>query len=217
MNVHLQISPNSHEVRHLIEEFNTFLQQKKRLSRYHITPYYPHFPLHITLYMTDFPTSNFTLIKEYTQKLGTHWQTLHLTAQDFIASPQGYVMLRLQKNKTIQSYADALVTALAPLRALSTPIPAWAQQDPKRVTLCKQYGSPSVFNYFNPHLSVFSADHLSTNQHKLLYKDLQEAIQEFTRTHPIKIPVQASALGIGIANEAGQITQELWTFKLQPS
>jgi len=214
INVHLQLSPKNHEVTRLINEFNTFLEQKKLLSHYGIKPYYPHFPLHITLFMTDFPMTNSQLIKERTQKLTAPWQTIKLTAQDFVVSPKGYVMLRLKSNPTIEHFANDLVTTLAPLRAPNPSIPSWAKPDPKRVALCNQYGSPNVFSYFDPHLSIFSADHLHPKQQMTLYNELQQALKEFTHTHNTDVAVYGASIGIGLADESGQITQELWSFNL---
>jgi hypothetical protein len=148
-------------------------------------------------------------------------QTLTLTKQQrripistlqFIASDNNYVMLSVKRSEQLQQLSNKTFSALASLRDKNAPIPAWAAKDPRRVKLFNQYGSPNVLNYFNPHVSIFDRDQQNTQ----LYKQLQQLIAQFSKTHQVKINATADAIGIGIADAQGQIVKELALFELAP-
>lgn len=114
-------------------------------------------------------------------------------------------MLTVAANKTMQELSNQTLNALANLRNKQACIPAWAAQDQERRILFEQYGSPNVLGYFNPHLSIFSADHLQEN--KTLYQQLQKLIEQFAQSHLTQRQETVSTLGVGIANDQGQIVE----------
>lgn len=214
INVYLKLKPENH-IKILIKEFNQYLAEQGIFTTYQIAPYINHLPLHVTLYLTNYHSQQIPTIIRKTKELATQQKPILLSTSKFIPNRNGYVMLTVTHNKKICGLSKKTLNKLAYLRDLNAIIPTWAAHDPGRQALFHQYGSPTVLNYFNPHFSIFSAEHLKARQNIFLYEQLQKLIHQFTQAHPTQIHDTAYAIGVGVADAQGQIIKELAAFPMK--
>lgn len=213
INVYLKLKPDS-QVSELIKEFNQFLEQQQIFTTYQITPYITQHPLHVTLYMARYKEEQIPVIAHKVEELAKQYKQLSILTSKFIPSAGGYVMLSVMNDSQIQGLSNKALHELADLRDKKARIPAWAAQDAGRKEIFNQFGSPTVLNYFNPHFSVFSANHLPPPDSARLYGELQKLVHDFAQTHRTQMRARAIAIGVGIANDQGQIVRELNSFSL---
>ncbi|WP_157070755.1 2'-5' RNA ligase family protein [Legionella steelei] len=215
INVYLKLKPENH-IKALIKELNQYLAQQGLFAAYQITPYLQQHPLHITLYLADYSPQKIPAILRTTKELAKQQKPILFSTAEFIPSRSGYVMLTVRHDKTIHELSNKTLNVLAHFRNPHASIPAWAAQDPERQALFRQYGSPSVLDYFNPHFSIFSAESLNTQQSTFLYQQLHKLIHQFSQSHQTQIEEHVDAIGVGIADTHGQIVKELAVFTLEP-
>ncbi len=201
INVYLKLKPKN-PIETLIQDFNQFLETNQVI----ITPYLQSHPLHLTLYLADYQQKQIPRIIKKMAEIAKKNQPLLLTTDEFIANESGYVMLSVKNERRLQQLSNMVLFSLAELRDKNAVIPAWAAQNKARQTLFKRYGSPNVLNYFKPHFSIFTAEGLSVK--------LQLLIAQFIKQHEKPVQASAYAIGIGVANEQGQIVRELGTISL---
>jgi len=213
INVYLKLKPIN-QVSSLIKDFNQFLGQQPLFVSYHITPFLKHYPLHNTLYLTDYDRVQIPKIIKQVQAIAKQQKPILLSTNQFTASASGYVMLSIKRSKELQELSNKTLNSLAPLRDKKAIIPSWAAQDSNRSEVFKHYGSPNVLNYFNPHFSIFDPVGLSQIQTANLYEQLQQLISQFSQAHPTQVRAIGYAIGVGLADTQGQIVTELATFKL---
>ncbi|EHL29321.1 hypothetical protein LDG_8756 [Legionella drancourtii LLAP12] len=213
INVYLKLKPDN-QVSELIKEFNQFLEQQKIFTEYQITPYIDKHPLHVTLYMANYQETQIPQIIKHTEALAKQQKQVSLLTSRFIPSG-GYVMLSVTNDPQIQGLSNKALNALSSLRNKKALIPAWAAQDIDRQLIFTQYGSPNVLNYFNPHFSVFAAEHLHPDDNARLQKQLQLLVSQFAKNHQTQVRTNAYAIGVGIADSQGQIVKELKSFSLE--
>ena len=216
INVYLKLNPNN-QIKTLIKEFNQFLSQQGLFATYQIAPYINAYPLHITLYLTNYDAKQIPTLIKQTEILAKQHKPISFFTLQFIPNSSGYLMLAIEPNKELQQLSDDVLNALTNLRDKHAKIPMWASKDHERKALFHQYGSPSIFHYFIPHVSIFSADHLSNKQNAILYQQLKILIPQFATSHQIHIQDIAYTIGIGIADSNGQIIKELGAFKMSQS
>lgn len=198
----------------LIKEFNQFLEQQKIFTEYQITPYIENHPLHVTLYLASYQETQIPQIIKQAETLAKQQKQVSLLTSRFV--PNGaYVMLSVTNDSEIQGLSNKALHALSPLRNKKALIPAWAAQDIDRQLIFTQYGSPNVLNYFNPHFSIFAADHLHPDDSARLHKQLQQLVLQFAKNHQTQIRTSAYAIGVGVADSQGQIVKELKSFSLE--
>lgn len=213
INVYLKLTPKNH-IETLIQEFNHYLAQQGIDTKYRIIPYIQHHPLHITLYLANYNSQQIPVILSRVKELVKQQNQIAFSSSEFVPERSGYVMLTVTYNKKLLELSNKVLNKLAPLRDPDALIPSWAAQDKKRQAIFNQYGSPNVFQYFNPHFSIFSAEHLNKKQSDFLYQKLYQLIHQFNQSHPKKIQENAVAIGVGVSNEQGQITKELAMFPI---
>lgn len=214
INVYLKLKPDN-EVGELIKEFNQFLDQQQVFNTYKITPYLDKHPLHVTLYMASYHKRQIPVILKHTETLARQQKQVPILTSHLEPHTSGYVMLSVTNDAQLQGLSNKALSALAHLRDKKATVPFWAAQDVQRQILFNEYGSPAVLNYFNPHFSVFAADHLNKYESARLYQELQSLVAQFTKNHQIQIRTHAYAIGVGVADEHGQIVKELKSFVLK--
>lgn len=205
--------PNN-QVSTLIEHFNQWMQQNKLLSTYHIKPFILTHPLHITLYLATYEKEQIRAIIKQTERWSKGQTKIKIVTAEFNASASGYVMLKVKQSSELQQLSNQALSHLAALRDKETPTPKWAEKDKKRQALFKQWGSPSVLDYYQPHFSIFDPEHLTPMQRIALYQRLQKFIKQFSNKNQINVKATADAIGVGIADSQGQIVEELASFTL---
>lgn len=208
INVYLKLQPN-HQVIQLINQFNRFLSKKGAFTPYKITPFVETYPLHVTLFLTHYDAKQLPLIIQKIKASIQQPKAIELLTADFIASETGYTMLTISKTDALQKLSDQIVKALHDLRDKKAPIPAWAAKNKKYNVLFQRYGSPSVFNLYRPHFSLFDPDKLTQTQKHQLFQKLSQCIIQFKKQHNTHVLTYGRAIGIGIADAHGQIIKEL--------
>lgn len=213
INVYLKFKQQS-QVYTLIHEFNQLLKKKGILSTYHIKPFMSQYPIHVTLYLTDYEEQKLPELIKQIKCIAKKQKPIALTSHQLSVNQNGYVMLSLIKHRDLQQLSNQVIEQLSPLRDKSATIPSWAANDNHRQDLFKSYGSPNVMDYFNPHVSLFEPEHLSETELSTLVSKLRKAIQSFEHQHVTKTMDEASSIGIGIANHQGQIIHEIYSTHL---
>ncbi len=191
------------------------MQQNKLTSTYHIKPFIMAHPLHITLYLAMYEKGQISKIIKQTQSLAKAQKKIAIETERFHANPSGYVMLSVKQSNALKQLSNQALSHLAKLRDQDAPIPRWAEKDRERQELFKQWGSPSVMDYYQPHFSIFDPEHLNQLQRSALYQKLQFFIKQFSNTQQINVKATAYAIGVGIADNQGQIVKELASFSLR--
>lgn len=213
INVYLKLKPQN-RIANLIRNFNQFLEEHQLFSTYQLTAFNKKYPLHATLYLTEYNPQKIPAIVQHVEGMAKYQRIIPIKSVDFTANNSGYVMLTIRPSNELRILSDVAVDTLAYMRNKKAKIPGWAAQDPARQELFKQFGSPNVRDYFNPHFSVFDPDHLSKKEQAELYQQLQKLIGQFKATHSTQLEANANALAVGIANSQGQIIKEIASFPL---
>lgn len=148
--------------------------------------------VHLTLYLTDYNNDKLPQIKAVVDKLAAQTKPFKVKFNGIHATGGNWLMLDAEKSTTLQALADEATNALLPLRDTNAPIPNWAKNLPAKVKSFQQYGSPNVFQNFDPHIT------LTTPANKI-------ALSQFFRAYPFA-PFSGTVKGIGITapNALGQ-------------
>ena len=151
-------------------------------------------PTHITLYLTSFPKQAEEEIKSIIEKLATTHQAFPITANGATVTKDHWAFINVNDSAELQRLADEVTLAVAPLRDTSAAIPDWAKSYPNKEQAFIRYGSPNVFQNFEPHLTLLAQE---TNP-KL--SEFAEKLQQ----HPPYAQGKIVGIGIGVADQWGQ-------------
>jgi hypothetical protein len=213
INVYLKLN-STNEVKPLIASFNHYLEQKKILKNYQITPFLVTYPLHVTLYLTHYKTQYTQELIRRIKKLARQVHPISLKTTNFIAFKNAYVMLAVKNNNSLHQLSNKVVLLLNDLHDKKMPIPQWAAGDSTRRNLFKHYGSPGVFSLYNPHFSIIEPMQITSEQQNTLAIQLKTLIKQYEEKNDTQKTAKAFALAVGIADHQGQITKELAAFPL---
>ena len=86
INVYLKLESNN-QIASLIGDFNQFLEQHQLLSTYKINPFLTHYPLHNTLYLTNYEKKQIPAIINAVKAIANGQQSFMVSSGQFIASP----------------------------------------------------------------------------------------------------------------------------------
>ncbi|MBU2979343.1 2'-5' RNA ligase family protein [Alteromonas sp. C1M14] len=152
------------------------------------------FAVHATLYLTDFPEGAEDAIKTAVKKIVAQQQAFPIKAQGFTVTPSNWAFINLELSTKLQRLADEVTLAIEPLRDQQADVPGWVSHYPNKLEAFKRYGSPNVFQNFQPHLT-------------LLANEPSPKLANFNVKMKATPPVaegQIIGLGIGITDEFGQ-------------
>lgn len=166
------------------------------------------------MYLTNYHYSQLPQILKKVAEIAKRTAPITFRTKTIATSPSMYTMLFVISNKSLQQLADEIVISLMTLRDKQAKIPAWVQDDRNKKTSFLNFGSPNVFKNFSPHFSLFAADHLTKREATNLHAALISLLSEFNKPQTLDVKAQAIAIGIGLANEQGQIVKELHSFPL---
>jgi hypothetical protein len=167
---------------------------------------------HVTLYLADFALPNLPRLPPAVEQLIQPVLRLPLpcplTLTHAVASGD-YLMWNVANDACLQKMSNMVVLAAYQLRNTSASIPDWvlALPDPPRsemVRLFEEYGSPSVFSQFAPHVTLAydTVDNLS------------EVLQQLRL--PQNVQFEPKELAIGRTGIGGSVIsgQDMATFML---
>ncbi len=168
-----------------------------------LTPLYEQGYLpHITLYLTQYASSNLTKIEIEAKKLAAQWQRFPITLTALEQTKGNWLLLNIQDSNKLQRLADEATMALSPLRDPNATLPSWVKAYPDKIASFQRYGSPNVFAQFQPHVTL-----LPKSNEKKLSHFMSQYANHFQ-------PITVSAIGIGIAldNTNGQAKHPIATY-----
>lgn len=206
-----------------IQHFNRFLKDNGIFAKYNIQPFVDHYPLHTTLYLSQFESYRIPGVIDAINKNTSDWHEFDISTNDIYITDNNYVMLDVDYhrqnsglNPVLQLYSDKMVFALYQMRDTQAPIPDWAQNIPGKQRAYQRYGSPNVFFEFSPHFTIMAKQFNNKETAKAFHDEVQLLIKEYQQRYPENhITVTASRIGLGYANKNGQITKEIANFPLQ--
>lgn len=179
----------SHNVDKTVSTISNQLKQQQ-LSSLYSQGYLPH----ITLYLSQYSTSNLKLLKQQAQQLASQWHQFPLTLEHIERTKGNWLMLEISNTRELQRLADTAAITVSPLRSMDQTAPTWVSHYPEKLAAFQRYGSPNVFTNFEPHITL------------LAQSDSQKLTQFMTKYGQKFQPMKFNALGIGIAavNSNGQ-------------
>ncbi len=201
-----------------IKSFNRYLQNTNFLEKYKVQPFLNHHPLHITLYLTEYPSTALPELLNKVQKIATKLQPINASATQFNPTASHYLMIDValkhaDANHPLQQASDRCVYHLSGLRDIHAPIPPWARTIPSKYRAFLSYGSPNVYFEFAPHFSILAKKF--DNEREGLAFD--EELKALVTAYPSPFPVNFSlnTLAVGLVDDFGQITEEIAAYPLK--
>lgn len=154
--IHMKVSPqvSNYVERGLAPEIARLLPH----NEINFTRTIPHITLYMTLFMTNKSDALAAAFKRTAARLFTIFPACTVTMEN--AAPSGqYYLWHSKTPLCLQAMSDALVRELSPFRDVNQTAPKWleAVPEPQRsqmLEMHKRYGSPGVFQFFDPHITV---------------------------------------------------------------
>lgn len=174
---------------------NLVEQTSKTLKNEGIISFYEQgMPVHATLYLTDYPEGSQEAIKRAVKSIVEQQQAFAITAEGFKVSKSNWAFINLHLSNKLQRLSDEMTLALEPLRDQHAKVPTWVNSYPNKLTAFKRYGSPNVFQNFQPHLTLLA------NEKSPKLANINKQMQ----ANPPKAQGEIIGIGIGISDEFGQ-------------
>ncbi len=220
MQINTYLKFDSPQLTDQVRQFNTYLEKQGVFARYHVKPFLEQHPLHITLYMTEYPADQIEAIRQRVAELARENPAPTMKTGSIVLGGGNYVMLDIAHqpekagNSALQNLSDHLVLQLQPLRDLNASMPSWAANMPVKAKAFRIYGSPSVFFEYEPHFSLIAKKFSNNQEEKRFRLEMEKWIQSYSFP---AIPLQATAIAIGKVNSFGQITEELASYPFAAS
>jgi 2'-5' RNA ligase len=200
INVFAVVSPNIEEAAIKASEA---LYEEQGLEAFPFKGY----QVHCTLYMTQYPVGARDEVRAKIKRLAEGVREFRASTTGLEITSGNWFFINLERNRNLQALSDAVVKLISPLRVPSNFIPDWAKSMPNKVEYISKYGSPNVFDEFNPHLTLTA----STDGEKLANFLEAHLESDFAQS----ISGEIIAIGYGIADRDGQIEKPIEIFPLR--
>lgn len=199
-----------------VTEFNNELKRRGIFERYGFEPFLSNYPMHATLYLAQYTDDQVGKVVEAARQLACRSHPIKLETTGLSLTSGNYVMLDINndvtpKNPPLQQLSDEATLKLAVLRDYNAPIPDWAQTLPEKRKAFERYGSPNVFFEFSPHLSLMAPVFNDAERARAFQGEMQAIINAWQFPN---LTIASTVLGVGYANEQGQVTNEIAHFNL---
>ena len=165
------------------------------------------YQVHCTLYMTLYPKDAIKEIDEKVAKIAKNIAPFGVTTNGLEITTGDWLFINLDKSVRFQNLADLAAKMLSPLRIKSDYIPEWAKNMPNKVAYITKYGSPNVFDEFNPHLTI------TAKEDSMKLKHFIQVHEKSSYAKPINGEI--IAIGYGIADKNGQVTKPIKVYNLK--
>lgn len=176
----------------LVEQTSDVLKEQGMISFYE-----KGMPVHATLYLTDYAQGSEDAIKRAVKSIAEQHQSFPLTAQGFSVSQSNWAFLNLHYSSKLQRLSDEVTLAISPLRDTNAAVPSWVKHYPNKLTAFERYGSPNVFQNFQPHLTLLANEKSPKLATVNKYMQAQEPLAQG----------KIIGIGIGISDQFGQQQQ----------
>jgi len=165
------------------------------LKKEGITTFYEKgMPVHATLYLTNFPEDAKSAIEKAVKQIATQYRPFPIKANGLTVTKGNWAFINLDDSSKLQRLADEVTLAIEPLRDKHAPLPGWVKNYPNKLAAFQRYGSPNVFQNFQPHLTLLANE----KSPKLANFNMK------MKKHPPEAQGEIVGIGIGIADEWGQ-------------
>lgn len=220
--INVYVKYDDQVIKSKIDHYNQFLEGKGFFNKYQLRPFLENYPLHTSLYISEYQPNNEQLLIERAKKLAAESSSFSIKTTDLIISSGNYVMLDVALpvkacgcNHSLQQLSDKAVLALYGLHDRTAPIPDWAKKIPSKLAAFKRYGSPNVFFEFSPHFTLMATNFNTAEQSTAFQAEAKQLSDLFIKEQgAFNFSLTAVAIGVGYVNEFGQITKELVLFPL---
>ncbi|MFC3025386.1 2'-5' RNA ligase family protein [Vibrio zhugei] len=173
----------------------TMQQTSDTLHSYGIDSFYRQGkPVHITLYLTEFPSSAQEKITQIVQRFAKTQAPFPITASGVTVTKGHWAFIDVKRSAALQRLADEITLALEPLRVSDPTMPDWVKAYPNKQAAFERYGSPNVFQNFTPHLTLVGGE---TNPNLAKFA---KAMHQ----HPPYVQGKIVGIGVGITDKWGQ-------------
>ncbi|CAG9001243.1 MAG: hypothetical protein CENE_03261 [Candidatus Celerinatantimonas neptuna] len=170
-------------------------QTSNTLKQHGMTTFYDKgMPVHTTLYLSEFSKNEIDKIKQIIHQISLRNRSIPLIANGLTVTKGNWVFINLTWSKALQRLADKVTLAVEPYRFPTPNLPDWVKKYPNKLAAFKRYGSPNVFQNFQPHLTLLAAER---NPNLQLVKQQMLSKPPYAKGRII-------GLGIGIADQWGQ-------------
>lgn len=159
---------------------------------------------HITLYLTEFPEQALPSVQTKIQQIARQTSSLPLKANGISITKGNWAFIDIDWSKRLQKLADTVTLAVEDYRTPNPTLPNWVKGYPNKLAAFKRYGSPNVFQNFQPHMTLLANER---NENLAVFR---------TKVHK-QIPKaegHISGIGIAIVDSFGQPTQIIATYPL---
>ena len=163
------------------------------------------FPAHVTLYLTRFDEEKIPAILDKVQKLSATQAAIPLVANGFTVTAGNWVFVDAEVSHDLQRLADTVTLALEPMRDTTAPLPGWVNAYPVKKAAFERYGSPNVFQNFEPHMTLLAAEQ----------SEALKAVAEKMKLKPPYAEGRVTAIGVGLADDKGQVSKVLKVYTLK--
>lgn len=185
---------------------NLVEKTSNQLKQYDINSFYAQgFPVHITLYLTSFPQGSEEALKQAVQKIVAQHKSFALQAKGITVTKGNWAFIDVNNSTQLQRLADEVTLATETLRDPNPALPDWVKAYPNKLAAFERYGSPNVFQNFQPHLTLLASE----KNPKLADFD------QWMKQHPPTADGEIIGLGIGIADKLGQQKKVIATYYFQ--
>jgi len=166
---------------------------------------------HITLYLTEYVSANISdVVKTMDSLVPILAKKIGNCRVDF-GKPfaQGsYYMWNTEVPSCLQEITDNITNALAKYRNVNQEVPEWVYNLPEpgrseRIKFVHEYGSPNVFKYFSPHLTLAWSD--------------KDDLTKLDQLHYPTFSFEVDGIGLGVVSDHGTVLRDKdvahWNFK----
>ena len=156
-------------------------------------------PVHITLYLTDYPAGAEKQVLQIAEQVAANTKSFDAVADGLTVTAGNWVFVDVDRSPALQHLADVMTVAAEPLRDTSAEVPGWVRNYPNKLEAFERYGSPNVFQNFQPHFTLLASE----KSPKLA------GFAEEMQANPPHADGRFVGIGVGLADGLGQITKVL--------
>jgi hypothetical protein len=169
---------------------------------------------HVTLYLTKFDDESIDQLMDTLKHLKLAEQVIEIEI-DGVNANGAYAMYHILNHDSIQSLSDTIVESTKSFITPNQHVPEWVYDLPeprrsRKIEYVEEYGSPNVFDEFQPHITVGYDDDDGTSskieRRKILWDTLDS---DGSCKHDA-----VGTVGVGVVGERGTVVYELMVIHL---
>ncbi len=201
LNVFAVVSPDIEEQ---VKKVGTILKDELGMETFEQKGY----QIHCTLYMTHFVPEKVERLKQEVASLAAGLKSFEVQTTGLMLTKDNWLFLNLEKNKNLNDLMEKVVKGLYNLRSDNIPVPEWLKSYPEKMSSFKVYGSPNVFEDFEPHLTLVAKGDFDRLAKFIVIAKTNDLLMK-------TITGRVVGIGIGEADDQGQVQKAQVIFPLK--